>query len=93
MTRGTYSRRDFLATSLATGAWLVGDRALAQPTDLTDLSLEEAAKLVLHSRPPHIRKRNRHWASSPVNERYYHCAAYPILCSLQHGIERGPIRE
>ena len=46
MSGGTYSRRDFVATSFVTSAWLLRRRALPQPTDLTSLSLEAAAKLV-----------------------------------------------
>ena len=40
------TRRDFVAGSAAVGASLSFGRALAQPSDLTDLTIEEASRLI-----------------------------------------------
>ena len=40
------TRRDFIAGIATAGAWCAFGRALAQPSDLTDLTIEEASKLI-----------------------------------------------
>ncbi|WP_428102871.1 amidase [Candidatus Rariloculus sp.] len=46
MTETTPTRRDFVAGSLAAGALLASDRAKAQPADLTELTIGDAANLI-----------------------------------------------
>ena len=40
------TRRDFIAGIAAAGAWCTFGRVLAQPSDLTDLTIEEASRLI-----------------------------------------------